>query len=64
MPEEPPMTPQRYARLQRLFLATCDLRPAEQPRILELLCPDDPALRDMAERLARLDSRIRSGGEP
>ena len=61
----PPMTPQRYERLQQLFVATCDLTPAQKrAEVTRRLCPDDPALRELADRLVRADARLRAGRGP
>jgi hypothetical protein len=58
------MTPQRYENLRRLFLETCDLASEERARVLKRLCPDDPALRALAESLARMDAKTRQARLP
>ncbi len=48
------MTPDRFARMKELLLASADLPAAERPRYLREVCSDDPDLcREVEEILAR-----------
>ncbi len=51
------MTPDRYEKVQEIFLSVCDHEPAERNRLLDEACASDAALRAEVERLLAADSQ-------
>ena len=51
------MEPERWGRVKALFQDVFERDPAEQARMLQAACGDDPGLREEVERLLRGHAR-------